>query len=107
MRKMRIMQKDAYISVDFLDKKTEIIKIKSETDDKKVFSFDVDLPNGTKKTIAVANPKIQDNNAIKQELESFVNSIINDTPVVVNEVDGYLAMDIAHQIVAKIGSTSL
>lgn len=107
MRKMRIIQKDAYISVDFLDKKTEIIKIKTPEDDKKIFSFDVDLPNGDKKTIAVASPKIEDGNAIKLELKSFVDSIKNDSNTVVSEVDGYLAMDVAHQILAKIGKVAL
>ncbi len=107
MRKMRIMQKDAYIGVDFLDKKAEIIKIKSADDDKKVFSFDVELPNGNKKTIAVANPKIEDGNAILLELQSFVDAIKNDTPTIVSEVDGYMAMDVAHQILAKIGNVAV
>jgi predicted dehydrogenase len=107
MRKMRLIQKDAYISVDFLEKKTEIIKIKSAEDDKKVFSFEVDLPSGEKKMIAVASPKIEDANAIKLELQSFADAIINDTPTVVTEVDGYLAMDVAHQILAKIGHVAV
>lgn len=107
MRKMRIMQKDAYIGVDFLEKKAEIIKIKTADDDKKSFSFDVELPNGNKKTIAVANPKIEDGNAIKLELQSFVNAIKNDTPTIVSEVDGYMAMDVAHQILAKIGNVAV
>ena len=29
MRKMRLFQKDAYIGIDFLDKKTEIIRLKT------------------------------------------------------------------------------
>lgn len=107
MRKMRIMQKDAYIGVDFLEKKAEIIKIKTADDDKKTFSFDVELPNGNKKTIAVANPKIEDGNAIKLELQSFVNAIKNDTPTIVSEVDGYMAMEVAHQILAKIGNVAV
>src|SRR6195952_2602540 len=65
MRKMRIFQKDAYIGVDFLEKKTEIIKLK-QPEDLNVFAFDIDTPNG-KKTIAVANPPVHDTNAIKLE----------------------------------------
>lgn len=106
MRKMRIFQKDAYIGLDFLNKKAEVIKIK-QPDDKDVFEFDVETPNGSKKTIAVSNPTIEDGNAIKAELQSFVNAIINDTPTTVNEVDGYLAMDVAHQILSKIGNVSI
>ena len=106
MRKMRIFQKDAYISLDFLNKKAEIIKIKEDAD-KDVFSFDVETPNGGKKTIAVANPKIEEGNAIKAELQSFVDAIKNNTPTVVSETDGYLAMEVAHQILAKISNIAV
>jgi predicted dehydrogenase len=106
MRKMRIFQKDAYIGVDFLNKKAEIIKIK-QPEDVNVFAFDVDTPDGGKKTIAVANPEIEQSNAIKLELESFVNAINNNTPTVVNEMDGYLAMEVAHQILNKIGNVTV
>jgi predicted dehydrogenase len=105
MRKMRIFQKDAYIGLDFLDKKAEIIKIKT-TEDKNAFSFEVDTPDGGKKTIAVTNPTIAEGNAIKAELESFVDAINNNTPTIVSEMDGYLAMEVAHQILEKIGTVS-
>lgn len=105
MRKMRLFQKDSYIGIDFLEKKTEIIKLKEESD-KNVFSFDLDTPKG-KKTIAVANPVIPAANAIKLELEAFVDSIVNNKPTVVSEIDGYLAMEVAHQILEKINSTSI
>ncbi len=105
MRKMRLFQKDAYLGIDFLEKKTEIIKLK-QPDDKNVFSFEIDTPNG-KKTIAIANPDIQPSNAIKSELEAFVNSIIHNQPTVVSEIDGYLAMEVAHKILEKINSTSI
>jgi predicted dehydrogenase len=105
MRKMRIFQKDAYIGVDFLDKKAEIIKIKDEQD-VNAFSFDVETNNG-KKTIAVTNPTIEANNAIKEELQSFVLSINNNTPTAVTEIDGYLAMEVAHQILQKIGKNTI
>jgi predicted dehydrogenase len=106
MRKMRLFQKDSYIGVDFLNKKAEIIKIKQE-DDVNVFAFDVDTPDGNKKTIAVANPVIEEGNAIRMELQSFYNAIVNNTPTTVNEMDGYLAMEVAHQILSKIGNVTL
>ncbi len=105
MRKMRLFQKDAYIGIDFLEKKTEIIKIKEDADTN-VFAFDVETPSG-KKTIAVANPTIQEANAIALELESFVNSILNNTPTVVSEMDGYIAMEVAHQILQKINANKI
>lgn len=105
MRKMRLFQKDAYIGIDFLEKKTEIIKLK-QPEDENVFSFDIDTPNG-KKTIAIATPSIEPLNAIKLELTSFVDAIVNNKPTQVNEIDGYLAMEVAHQILDKINNTSI
>jgi len=104
MRKMRLFQKDAYIGIDFLDKKTEIIKLK-QANETNVFSFDLETPTGTK-TISVANPEVSQINAIKLELESFVQSIVNNTTTVVSEIDGLLAMEVAHQIIEKINSAN-
>ena len=105
MRNVRLFQKDAYIGIDLLEKKTEIIKLK-QPEDVDVFSFDIDTPNG-KKTIAIANPSIEPLNAIKLELESFVDAIVNNKPTVVSEIDGYLAMEVAHKILDKINNTSI
>jgi predicted dehydrogenase len=105
MRKVRLFQKDAYIGIDLLEKKTEIIKLK-QPEDVDAFSFDIDTPNG-KKTIAIANPSIEPLNAIKLELKSFVDAIVNNKPTVVSEIDGYLAMEVAHKILDKINNTSI
>jgi len=102
MRKMRLFQKDAYIGIDFLEKKTEIIKL-SSPEDKNVFTFDIETTNG-KKTIAIANPLIEDGNAIKMELQAFKNAIIQNTETPVTVLDGFRAMDVAHQILEKIGN---
>jgi len=100
MRKMRLFQKDAYIGIDFLNKKTEIIKLKTPQD-LDVFSFDIETPNG-KKTIALSNPSVPEVNAIRLELEKFCEAVLGNTPTRVSEVDGFRAMDIAHQILQKI-----
>ncbi|HEX6430628.1 MAG TPA: Gfo/Idh/MocA family oxidoreductase [Niastella sp.] len=105
MRKMRLFQKDAYIGIDFLNKKSEIIKLKSPQD-VDAFSFDLDTLHG-KKTIAVINPQVPEVNAIKRELESFRDAILNNTPTLVSEVDGYRAMDVAHQILQKIKNNNI
>lgn len=105
MRKMRLFQKDAYIGIDFLNKKTEIIKLKSPQD-LEAFSFDLDTPHG-KRSIAVLNPQVPEVNAIKMELEKFRDAIVDNIPVVVSEVDGYRAMDIAHQILNKIKNATI
>lgn len=102
MRKVRVFQKDGYIGIDFLNKKTEIIKLK-EPKDSNVFAFDIETPTGTK-TIAIANPPIPEVNAIKLELEEFRDAILNNTKTIVSEIDGLMAMDVAHQILKKIGN---
>ena len=105
MRKMRIFQKDAYIGIDFLEKKTEIIKLNTPGE-KNVFTFDIETNTG-KKTIAIASPAIHEVNAIKMELEEFCRSISNNTDTAVNVVDGFRAMDVAHQILEKIGKSQI
>lgn len=102
MRKMRIFQKDAYIGIDFLEKKTEVIKLNSP-EDKNVFTFDIETNSG-KKTIAIANPVVEDGNAIKLELTAFYNAIVSNTQTLVTVFDGFRAMDVAHQILEKIGN---
>jgi predicted dehydrogenase len=99
MRKIRLFQKDAYISIDFLDKKTEIIRLNN--DEPADFSFDLETNSGTKK-ISVNNPKIEPVNAIKMELEGFKDAILNNTETPVTIQDGFSALEVAHQILDKI-----
>jgi predicted dehydrogenase len=99
MRKIRMFQKDAYISIDFLDKKTEIIRLNN--DEPADFSFDLETNSGTKK-ISVNNPKIEPVNAIKMELEGFKDAILNNTETPVTIQDGFSALEVAHQILEKI-----
>jgi predicted dehydrogenase len=104
MRKMRLFQKDAYIGIDFLDKKTEIIRLKADKENDDNFTFDIETPNGVK-SIAVENPEIIEISAIKAELTAFRDAILSDTIPVVSELDGYQALDVAHQILSKIGTS--
>ncbi|QEC68821.1 Gfo/Idh/MocA family oxidoreductase [Panacibacter ginsenosidivorans] len=106
MRKMRVFQKDAYIGIDFLEKKTEIIKLHEEGD-VNAFSFDLETPGGGTKTISVINPETKPLNAIKEELASFVDAIINNKPTAVSEIDGFLAMEVAHRILEKISTNNI
>lgn len=106
MRKMRLFQKDAYIGINFLDKKSEVIKLKAAEGDEGLFSFDIETNSG-KKTIAIANPQVKETNAIRMELEAFRDSIRDDTPVPVNAYDAFQAMDVAHRILNKISKTKM
>jgi hypothetical protein len=106
MRKMRLFQKDAYIGIDFLEKKTEIIRLKNEMDTEEIFNFDIETPQGTK-SIAVENPETGSTNAIKAELTAFRDAILHQTPTVVSELDGFQALEVAHLVLEKIGSNAV
>jgi len=106
MRKMRIFQKDAYIGVDFLNKKSEIISLNHSDAESDGFSFEIETRSGIK-SILVRNPDVPDVNAIRMELEKFTESILQNKPTQVSELDGYRAMDIAHQILQKIKYNSI
>jgi predicted dehydrogenase len=102
MRKIRLFQKDAYIGIDFLEKKSEIIKLKGEGDEG-LFQFEIETPKGTQ-TLAIDNPVVKDINAIQAELTAFRDAIIDDLRPPVNEIDGYMALEVAHDILKKIVS---
>lgn len=102
MRKMRIFQRDAYIGVDFLDKKTEIIRLKDGNQEQGMMDFPIDLGNGETKIISVEIPEPEPINAIRAELAEFSRCILEDKPVRVSVYDGYQAMDVAHQILKKM-----
>jgi predicted dehydrogenase len=107
MRKMRLFQKDAYIGIDFLDKKTEVIRLKKDQESaENIFTFDIETPSGSKE-IVVENPEIKQVNAIKAELTAFKNAIILNTPTIVSEQDGFMALNVAHQILTKINQAGI
>ena len=99
MRKSRFFQRDAYISVDFLEKKVEVVKMKDAP--KHHGDFDMILQNaeGIKKQIYFENPEIAPNNAILDELETFAEAITTDTTPIVTLRDGTNALKVAHQII--------
>jgi predicted dehydrogenase len=105
MRKMRLFQKDAYIGIDFLEKKAEVIQM-DLGEDPNAFTFDIPTPDGSK-SIAIRNPNVTDSNAIKEELIAFKRSIEENSRPIVNETDGLNAMDVAHRILEKIAQNGL
>lgn len=104
MRKIRIFQDNAYISMDLLDKKTEMIHIEpvtGEINDPFAMILDLGEDKG-KKRIIIDSPKIEASNAIRCELESFIHSIDNQLIPEVSMADGLHALSIAHQIIQKM-----
>jgi predicted dehydrogenase len=99
MRKSRFFQKDAYISVDFLDKKSELVRMNDAPENPDEFAMILQNAEGVKKQIYFENPNIEANNAILDELESFANSINTDTTPVVSLGQGAEALQVALQII--------
>lgn len=99
MRKTRFFQKDAYISVDFLEKKCEVVKMKDAPINPGDFDMILQNAEGVKKQIYFDNPEIQASNAILDELETFADAINNNTKPVVTLHDGTEALRVANMII--------
>jgi len=102
MRKSRFFQRDAYISVDYLEKNCEVVKMKDAPE--KPGEWDMILQNaeGVKKQIYFDNPDVKQNNAILDELESFAHAIETDSEPPVTLKDGTEALRIAHRIIENM-----
>lgn len=99
MRKSRFFQKDAYISVDYLDKMCEIVRMQDAPEVPGDFDMILQNAEGVKKQIYFDNPNIQANNAILDELETFADAINNNTTPIVTLEDGTEALRVAYQII--------
>ena len=103
MRKMRLFQRDAYISVDFAEKETEIFTLADTNDDDDALKIEVDTGGKfSQKSIRLDKPEILPVNAIQEELTLFARAIAEDTETAVPVSDGFHALEVAHQILEKI-----
>ncbi|MEG1377753.1 MAG: Gfo/Idh/MocA family oxidoreductase [Myroides sp.] len=103
MRKARFFQKDAYISVDYLDKICEVVKMKDAPEVPGDFDLILQNAEGIKKQIYFDNPSVETNNAILDELETFADAINNNTTPIVTLEDGTEALRIAYSIINCFG----
>lgn len=108
MRKSRFFQRDAYISVDFLTKEVEVVRIKdADKSGSMPLGFMIDLgPGKGSKQISFTKPEIKPLNAIRSELESFYNAITTNTVPSVTINDGYSALEVAHKVIDKINQSA-
>jgi len=104
MRKARFFQRDAYISVDFLTKKVEVVRMKNAPAVPGDFDMILENAEGIKKQIYFDNPDIEESNAILRELETFADAIENDTRPIVNLEDGTAALDVALKVIENFRS---
>lgn len=109
MRKMRLFQRDAYITVDFLKKSAEVVRMSNVDASAELdpYAMILDLPNGDKKQIYFENPHVDSNNAILEELKSLAVAIKENKTPIVSLKDGYNALVVAHQISEKMQNAIL
>jgi predicted dehydrogenase len=101
MRKTRFFQKDAYISVDFLEKQAEVVRMRN-VEHEDPFAFVLDLGEKGKREINIHKPQVLANNAIKDELADFAAAIRGEKEPTVSLTDGIHALDLALQITEKL-----
>jgi predicted dehydrogenase len=99
MRKTRFFQKDAYISVNFLSKESEIVRIQDAPKNPDEFAMILQNDEGVKKQIYFENPEVVNNNAILDELETFADAIVHNTTPIVTLHNGTEALRIAQWII--------
>ncbi len=99
MRKTRFFQKDAYISVNFLSKTSEIVRIQDAPQNPDEFAMILKNDQGVEKQIYFENPEVENNNAILDELETFADAINNNTEPIVSLANGTEALRIAQWVI--------
>lgn len=104
MRKARFFQRDAYISIDFLTKSVEVVRMQDAPEVPGDFDMILQNAEGVKKQIYFDNPEVANSNAILEELETFADAIENDTTPIVSLEDGTAALDVALQIIKNFKS---
>ncbi len=104
MRKMRIFQRDNYISLDFITGMSEVYRLVPLDQDTGIttISFGEIGVGEKKKRVIYEQPEIKEQNALQYELQLFVDSVINKTEPVVSGLDGLRALRVAEQILQKI-----
>lgn len=103
-RKMRMFQKNAYISLDFLNKKASIYKLdEHKNGEVDPFAIVLETPVGEPdKIMSFENLKTEKTNAIREELRLFAQCIEQDTEPAVSITDGFRSLRLAHQILEQI-----
>lgn len=104
MRKMRMFQPDAYISVDFSEGSAEVFRLVDSNDKSAQTTMMLgEISHGkVKRNIVYEHPEIKDINALKYELELFVDAVQNGKEPIVTAREGLRALEVAHDIIEKI-----
>jgi predicted dehydrogenase len=98
LRKSRFFQRDTYVSVDFFEKKVEVVRMQNVPDPPEDFAMILENPEGVKKQIFFDNPNVNEGNAIQLELENFADAICMNKEPAVSLKAGASALEVAYQI---------
>ncbi len=102
LRKMRLFGRDAYIGLDFLEKKTEVVRLGEKAAPEAAFSLPLQAPDGGEKVISVQWPAVPSTNAIRAELTDFVEAIAARRPPRVTAEAGCAALEVAGLILDEM-----
>ena len=104
MRKMRMFQPNAYISLDFSEGLAEIFRLLPEdADDVRGAMVLGEMGLGkNRKKIVYEQPEVKEVNALRHELELFVSAVKNGTTPPVTADDARRALEVATSIMHKI-----
>ncbi len=109
MRKMRLFQSNAYISIDFSEGKADVFRLVDSNDrSAKPTMLLGQIDSGSiKRNIIYERLKPKKVNALQYELELFLSCILEDTTPIVSAKDGKRALEVAQQIIASIEKQQL
>ncbi len=106
MRKMRLFQRDAYISLDFLERKASLLRLYHEPPAEGMPSFELETPKGNK-WITMETPSLEPINAIRLELETFAKTIQEGRRSTVPLEDGLKALELAYKILDQVDQSNV
>ena len=102
MRKTRVFQEDAYISINFLEKDFQVVKIRDKNTNESEESLVIKNNIGEEKVIFFEKPEIVEINSIESELNDFLYSIKNKSESKVSLNDGLMALEVAEEIMSQL-----
>ncbi|MEW6509936.1 MAG: Gfo/Idh/MocA family oxidoreductase [Bacteroidota bacterium] len=108
MRKMRLFQRNGYISIDFTEGLAEVFRLVGEDEpDVKGTMMLGELGSGKhRRKIVYEQPEVKEVNALRRELELFAGCVATGAPPVVSGEDGRRALEVANAIMEKIQQQS-
>ena len=101
-RKTRVFQENAYISINFLEKDFQVVKIRDKHTNDNDNSLVIKNNLGEEKVIFFEKPDINKINSIEAELNDFFDSIQNKSESKVSLNDGLLALEVAEEIMSQL-----